>query len=85
MSASPNAATQRNSVEVVCDSNINQHATVKSPRLLESPYGYVSFRQLTVMKLIDRFSIYVSGLPPQYASVGILTSHQWYVNYLMNP
>jgi len=50
----------------------------KSPRLLQSPYGYVSFRQLTVMKIVDRHSVYVSGIPGQFASVAILSHPHWF-------
>jgi len=52
--------------------------TRKTPRLLQSPYGYVSFRQLTVMKIVDRHSVYVSGIPPQFASVAILSHPHWF-------
>jgi len=52
--------------------------TRRTPRLLQSPYGYVSFRQLTVMKIVDRHSVYVSGIPTQFASVAILSHPHWF-------
>ena len=64
-----------------CDINKSKTAT-RSPRLLQSPYGYVSFRQLTVMKIVDRFSVYVSGLHPRIASIVTLSSEQWYVDQI---
>jgi len=68
-----------NTCTVYCgyDINKNQNA-IKSPRLLQSPYGYVSFRQLTVMKIIDRYSVYVSGLHPRIASIVTLSSDEWF-------
>jgi len=55
-----------------------QSASMKHPRLLESPYGYVSFRQLTVMKIVDRTSLYIMGLAPEFANVAVITSYSWF-------
>jgi len=46
--------------------------------LIESPYGIVTFRQLTVMKIIDRCSVLVSGVPPQAAYDHVLSSDYWF-------
>jgi len=46
--------------------------------LMESPYGVVTFRQLTVMKFIDRFSVLISGLPAQCANARDLSSRHWF-------
>jgi len=46
--------------------------------LIESPYGIVSFRQLTVMKIVDRFSVLVSGVPPHAANARVLSSDYWF-------
>lgn len=56
--------------------NINSNA-YNCRGLCRSPYGYVSFRQLTIMKMHDRRSVVVSGLP-KIATIEKLSSQQYF-------
>jgi len=46
--------------------------------LLETPFGTVSLEQLTAMKIADRFSVVVSGLPTQSMNLDALYSDSWF-------
>jgi len=45
---------------------------------MDTPYGTFSFRQLSVMKIADRLSVIISGLPAQFARDPELSLKFWF-------
>jgi len=46
--------------------------------LIESPHGIFSPKQLTAMKVVDEFSVFVAGVPPESMDVDALRSDRWF-------